>query len=98
MNVHRDELQPIGISTEWILLRIRTEPYLIMTNKGYRCFVDVRESGSKTRKRLLIEARSLGEPLDEMVIENDGLFKGIDIEVRKDSKGRLARYLVREPK
>ena len=50
------------------------------------------ESGRKIPRLLIISAKSLAVPLEEMRIDNGGQFKGLKFSVRKASEDKKSAY------
>lgn len=89
------ELPPsLKVSTGWIELEIISEPNVVLTYKGYAPILQVRKISNNLEYIFYISARSLGESLETLRKNNDGLFNGIQFRVRKTDATQMAPYEV----
>ncbi len=88
----------ISFTIEPVNLKIVTEPYVVLTARGYAPVVDIEVDGETDRKVMFISAASLSQVLEEFRSENEGNFTGIHIKVRKESPDRFAKYVVEAAK
>ena len=89
------ELPPsLKVSTGWIELEIISEPDVVLTFKGYAPILQVRKISNNLEYIFYISARSLGESLETLRKNNDGLFNGIQFRVRKTDATQMAPYEV----
>ena len=89
------EIPPsLKVSTGWIQLEIISEPDVVLTYKGYAPILRVRKLRTNVEFILYISARSLAEPLEKLRENNAYLFKGIRLQVRKESNASMAKYEV----
>ena len=80
-------------TTTWKVLRIESEPYLVMAYRGYALVVVSRELSTDQEYELLITAiKSLAEPLEQLRKANGNLFTGLQFGIRKESKDRSSQY------
>ena len=80
-------------TTTWKVLRIESEPYLVMAYRGYGLVVATRELSTDQEYELLITAiKSLAEPLEQLRKANGNLFTGLQFGIRKESKDRSSQY------
>lgn len=84
----------LKVGVEWIELEIISEADVALTTFGYTPFLKVREIRTGVEYRFYISAKSLAEPLEELRINNNATFKGIQFRVCKDSIDRTAKYKV----
>jgi len=80
--------------TSWTDLEILSEPYVVITFKGYVAAVEVLDIGSDDRYELLIAAKSLSDGMEPIRQENGGKFTGMRIRIKKDGEERTSRYIV----
>ena len=80
-------------TTTWKVLRIESEPYLVMAYRGYGLVVATRELSTDQEYELLITGiKSLADPLEELRKANGNLFTGLQFGIRKESKDRSSQY------
>ena len=81
--------------TTWTVLEIVSEPYLVVTFRGYTPAVQVRESATGACYDLLIGGiKSLAEGLEALRPSNGGKFKGLRFTIKKESSDRFSRYQI----
>ena len=91
------EIPPqLKVSTGWIELEITSEPDVLLTFKGYAPILQVRQLNNNLEYFLYISAKSLGEPLEKLRENNAGVFKGIQLRVRKKDSTPMAPYEIEE--
>ena len=86
----------IKVGIGWIGLEIISEPDVILTFKGYAPILRVRKLSNNLEYILYISAKSLGEPLEKLRENNEGIFRGIQFRVRKNGKAPMAPYEIEE--
>ena len=85
-------------TTTWKVLRIESEPYLLMAYRGYGLGLQCRELATDQKYELLITGiSSLANSLDPLRKANGNLFTGLEFGIRKESKDRSSQYLI-DPK
>ena len=87
-----DQLSVLRPTTNWVDVEVISEPSVKMTNFGYSPVVKIIESGRKIPRLLIISAKSLAVPLEEMRSDNDGMFNGLKFSVRKASEDKKSPY------
>ena len=87
-----DQLSILRPTTNWVDLEVISEASVKITNFGYSPVVKIMESGRKIPRLLIISAKSLAVPLEEMRIDNGGQFKGLKFSVRKASEDKKSAY------
>lgn len=93
------ELPPsLKVGTGWIALEITSEPDVVLTFKGYAPILRVKKIRTNVEFMLYISAKSLGEPLESLRENNQDLFSGIKIRIRKENSTQTAKYEVEELK
>ncbi len=86
------EKPTLKVTTEPVELEIASEPYVLMTMRGYAPVVDVKVGGAV--QVLFIGSKSLSEGIDAEVKKREGKFAGIRLRVKKESADQMARYVV----
>lgn len=82
-------------TTTWHVLKIESEPYLIMTYRGYAFAVVSRDLSTNREHELVItNIKSLATPLEELRQSNGGLFKGLRFGIKKESEERSSKYVL----
>jgi hypothetical protein len=89
------EMQSLKLGIGWTHLVVLDEPDVVLTFKGYAPVLPVRQKLNGLEYILYISAKSLGESLEELRVANDGKFTGLEIEIRKMSTDKFAKYEVR---
>lgn len=84
----------IKITDARISLLLKSEPYVTYGRRGYVPVIDVENIHSGLDGFLIIDPISLGEPLNEIQIENSGNLKGITIAIQKENSSRMAPYIL----
>ena len=92
----QETLPSLKVSTGWIELEIVSDPNVVLTFKGYAPILRVRNTRTGLEYILYISAKSLAEPLEELRINNDGIFKGIQFRIRKESTDKMSKYEIEE--
>lgn len=87
-----DRKPNLKVGTEWVLIEIVSEPYVVMTLRGYAPVVDVEAPGG--RHLLYISSKSISEGLEPLIQANGGRFSGLRLRLRKESDERMAPYVV----
>jgi len=82
------------VDQEPVRVRITSEPYLILTKLGYQPAVDLILEKSKRRCFLYISASSIAKHLEELRIDNKGVFFGLEFWIRKSGPDRRSPYVV----
>ena len=89
-------LEVLKVSTGWIELEIISEVNVIYTFGGYKPVVIVKKLINNTEYNLYITAMSLAKELEPLRENNNGLFKGIKIRIRKESDDKRSTYELEE--
>jgi hypothetical protein len=84
----------IKISDSRTVLLINSDPYVIFGRMGYTPVIDVEEIHKGTKGYLVITAVSLGEPLNQIQVENSGKLKGVTIAIQKENSSKFSPYIV----
>jgi hypothetical protein len=90
----KKQRQILKITSEAVIVTIVSEPYVILTYRGYEPVVDVKVKGKDENYVMFISSQSLSRALEELRVRNNGNFKGINIRVRKESDDKFAKYIV----
>ena len=81
--------------TTFTTLEVTSEPYLVLTFRGYTGAVEVLELATGSRYELLIGGiKSLAECLEPLRASNNGAFKGLRFMIKKESEDRFSPYVV----
>ena len=82
-------------TTTWHVLRIESEPYLMMTSRGYALVVACRELATDQECELLITGiKSLAKQLEPLRKSNGDLFTGLQFGIRKESQDKSSQYIL----
>lgn len=82
----------LKVGTEWIPVEIVSEPYVVMTVRGFAPVVDIKAPTGDFM--LYISSKSMSDGLEPLLQQTDGAFKGLKIKVKKESEDKMARYIV----
>ena len=86
--------QRLRVTTKWLELAVLSEPYVILTARGYAPVVRVEEGASGSEYELIIAPKSLADGLEVLRIQNDNKFEGMRLRVRKRSSEQFSQYEV----
>jgi len=89
---------PLRVDTDGVTVKIVTEPFVINTTRGYAPAVNVTVEDTGEDRTMFIGAKSLADPLQQMVESNGGKFSGLRLTLRKQSEDRYAGYIVQRVK
>ena len=92
-----ERLDAFRAGTEAATLSILSEPYVVMTRRGYVPAVTVEVAGEAEKRMLYISSYSISAALEPLVEENGDKFTGIKLTLRKESDDRFAKYVVETP-
>lgn len=84
----------LRVGTAWTRVRVLSEPYVVLTVRGYVPALRVEEIGTGLDHELFISAKSLAEGLEELRRYNGGRFEGLQFRLRKESTEKMAPYEV----
>ena len=90
----KETVPSLKVGTGWIELEIVSEPDVVLTFKGYTPVLRIQKSKTGVEYLLYISAKSLAEPLEELKKNNGGVFKGIQLRIRKESMEKTSKYEV----
>ncbi len=90
----RPRFEQLRVGEGQIPLRIISEPYVILTFRGYAPVVDVLHLRQKVNYTMYIQAKSLAEQLEEMRRKNDGEFIDLEFLINKASSDRFSAYVI----
>ena len=96
MQQDEQRLPKLDVRTGWIELAIISEPFVVMTFKGYVPAVNVRVVRTGLEYMLYVSARSLAEALEPLRKANSGRFRGLQFEIHKASDDKMAKYELRQ--
>ena len=81
--------------TTFTTLEVTSEPYLVLTFRGYTGAVEVLELATGSRYELLIGGiKSLAESIEPLRASNNGTFKGLRFRIKKESEDSFSTYVV----
>ena len=93
-------LERVGTSTprlridhKWIELEIRSDPFVVVTTRGYAPAMIVRRNRAAHQEHVLIGAKSLATELNELRLRR-GTLRGSRISIKKQSPERIAPYVL----
>ena len=82
----------LKVGVDWISVEVTSEPYVVMTVRGFAPVVDVKTPQGDFI--LYISSKSMSDGLEPLLHATDGAFKGLKIKVKKESEDKMARYVV----
>lgn len=83
---------PIRITESWVEIQIISEASIHITQRGYVPVLRVRTDKHKTSRLLIVSARSISFPLEEMRQDHGGQFSGLRFSLRKSGPGPKDPY------
>jgi hypothetical protein len=91
------ELEILRVGVDPVTLELTSEPFVLLTRRGYAPAVQVKQEDTGEEKVLYISSFSISSALEPLREANDDKFTGIRIRVNKESKDRFAKYIVESP-
>jgi hypothetical protein len=88
----RERYPNLKVGAAWINVEVLSEPYVVMSIRGYAPVVDVQ--GPDGKQILFISSKSISVGLDPFVQANGGKFQGLKLRLRKETDDRMAPYIV----
>jgi hypothetical protein len=88
----KERIPNLKVGVEWISVEVVSEPYVVMSIRGYAPVVDVQ--GPDGKQILFISSKSISLGLDPLVQANGGKFQGLHLRLRKETADRMAPYVV----
>ena len=82
----------LKVGVEWIAVEIVSEPYVVMTIRGFAPVVDVKSPQGDFM--LYISSKSMSDGLVPLLDKTDGKFNGLKFRVKKESEDKMAKYIV----
>jgi hypothetical protein len=82
----------LKVGVEWVPVEILSEPYVVMTIRGFAPVVDVKTATGDFI--LYISSKSMSDGLMPLQEAAGGKFKGLKFRVKKESEDKMARYIV----
>ena len=86
----------LSVTTEPVTVKIASEPFVVLTARGYAPVVEVDVEGEEGRRIMFISAASLSQNLEELRLNNKNQFSGIRFRVKKESSDKFAKYIVED--
>ena len=81
--------------TTWTTLEVVSEPYIVMTFRGYTAALETLDVETNESYELLIGGiKSLAEGIEPIREANGGLFSGLRIKIKKESAERSSLYII----
>ena len=75
-------------------MKLFPSPDVVLTFRGYAPILRVQKCRTGVEYSLYISAKSLAEPLEELRKNNGGIFKGIQLRIRKESMEQMSKYQI----
>jgi hypothetical protein len=88
----QDRKPTLKVGVEWIPVEIVSEPFVVMTVRGFAPVVDVLSPQGEFI--LYISSKSISDGLEPLRQAGGGSFKGLKVRVKKESEDKMARYIV----
>jgi hypothetical protein len=90
--VDQERKPNLKVGVEWIPVEITSEPYVVMTVRGFAPVVDIKAPTGEFI--LYISSKSMSDGLVPLLEVSGGAFKGLKLRVKKESEDKMARYVV----
>jgi hypothetical protein len=82
-------------STTWTALEVLSEPYVLLTFRGYTAAIEVLELDTNKRFELLLGGiKSIAEGMEPIRKANGGRFTGMKFRIKKEGFEQTSPYLV----
>ncbi len=88
----RERYPNLKVGKDWIAVELVSEPYVVMSIRGYAPVVDVQ--GPDAKQILFISSKSISQGLEPLVQANGGKFTGLKVRLRKETDDRMSPYVV----
>jgi hypothetical protein len=82
----------LKVGVEWIPVEIVSEPYVVMTIRGFAPVVDVKTAQGEFI--LYVSSKSMSDGLVPLLEKTDGKFNGLKLRLKKESDDKMAKYIV----
>ena len=87
-------LRRLRVGTDWVPLRIVSEPSVVVTARGYIPVVYVQHLQTGEAFELRATAVSIADGLEPLRLENDGSLVDVEVRIRRTSTEQTAPYEV----
>ena len=85
----------VRVGTQWLQFQVASEPYTVLTGRGYAPVIDVRNLDTLEVCQLFVGARSLSNGLEQLRSQAAVTICGTNIALRKSSEDQYAQYEVK---
>ena len=82
----------LKVGVDWIPVEIVSEPYVVMTIRGFAPVVDVKTAQGEFI--LYVSSKSMSDGLVPFLEKTDGKFNGLKLRLKKESEDKMAKYIV----
>ena len=82
----------LKVGTDWIPVEVTSEPYVVMTIRGFAPVVDVKTPQGDFI--MYVSSKSMSDGLVPMLEKTNGKFNGLKFRVKKESEDKMALYIV----
>ncbi|MBN1384182.1 MAG: hypothetical protein JW983_04780 [Elusimicrobia bacterium] len=93
--MEKEKRDAIRFGVDEIAIEIVSEPYVVNTYHGFAPVVDAKLEDKQEVKIMYIGAKSLADPLSQMLKQNKGKFTGLKLKIKKESNDNRAPYIVK---
>ena len=90
------ELSRLEVTTEPVLIRIISDPYVVPTARGYQPVVDILALKVKKKFFIYIGSSSITKQLEALRVFNSDSLINLEFWIRKASDERMAPYILEE--
>jgi len=96
MAIRKERGVRLVVGTDWVPIELVSDPFITVTYRGYAVAIDVRVISTQLEYTLLVGAKSLSDPLEQLRERAGGVLTGQRCAVRKSGVERTATYEMRE--
>ena len=82
------------VDTEARYVLVLSEPYLVFNRWGYAPAIDVFEKKTEFEFTMYISASTLAKQLEELRINNNDRFVGLEFWIRKETEAKNSKYIL----
>jgi hypothetical protein len=87
--------ETLHVGTDWVEVEILTDPFVILTRRGYAAAVEVEHLSKGGLYTVFVGAVSLAEKLEPIRVAR-GSLEGTQIRLKKESTDKFAQFVVEE--
>lgn len=96
MSIRKEKGARLVVGTDWVPIEFVSDPFITVTFRGYAVAIQIKVIATQLEYTLLLGAKSLSDPLENLREQSGGVLTGQRCAIRKTGPERTAAYEVRE--